>query len=61
MVLAAVEHAKGIVIMKKILSNIGKFLYAVACSWGRSRAAAYHSRHGNYALARKIMSLDCRC
>ena len=61
MVLAAVVYTKGIVIMKKILSNIGKFFYAVACSWGRSRAAAYHSRQGNYALARKIMSMDCRC
>ena len=61
MVLAAVVYTKGIVIMKKILSNIGKFLYTVACSWGRSRAAAYHSLQGNYALARKIMSMDCRC
>ena len=61
MVLAAVVYTKGIVIMKKILSNIGKFFYAVACSWGRSRAAAYHSRQGNFALARKIMSMDCRC
>ena len=61
MVFAAVVYKKGIVIMKKILSNIGKFFYAVACSWGRSRAAAYHSRQGNYALARKIMSMDCRC
>jgi len=61
LVLVAVVYTKGIVIMKKILKNIGKFLYTVACSWGRSRAAAYHSRQGNYALARKIMSMDCRC
>jgi hypothetical protein len=61
MVLAAVVYTKGIAIMKKILKNIGGFLYTVACSWGRSRAAAYHSRQGNYALARKIMSMDCRC
>lgn len=61
MVLAAVAAGKGNTIMRNILRRIGRFLCAVTCSWGRARAAAYHSRNGNHALARKIMSMDCGC